>query len=83
MKFEVVRLGITIDTIPRFARYSIYGITRSCMRYSARDSPKCACYHSPPGTFWISGLLKSSLMRFLSNTAETCCELAIESEAMP
>ena len=32
--------------------------------------------HAPPRKFWISGLLKSSLMQFLSDMAETCCELA-------
>ena len=31
----------------------------------------------PPRKFLISGLLKSSLMRLLTNMAETCCELAI------
>ena len=31
----------------------------------------------PPGKFWISGLLKPSLMRFLSNMAETCYKLAV------
>ena len=30
----------------------------------------------PKGKFRISGLLKPSLMRFLSNMAETCCEIA-------
>ena len=29
------------------------------------------------GKVWISGLLKPSLMRYLSNMAETCCKLAI------
>ena len=33
-----------------------------------------ACH---PGKFWISGLLKSSLMQCFSNMAETCCKLAI------
>ena len=41
--------------------------------------------HAPPGKFWISGLVKSSLMRFLSNNimAETCCKLAIVCAAAP
>ena len=38
--------------------------------------------HAPSGKFGISGLLKSSLMRFLGNMAETCCELAIVCRAV-
>ena len=34
-------------------------------------------FPGPRNLNWISGPLKSSLMRYLSNMAEMCCELAI------
>ena len=50
-----------------------------CMEVQLAQSvpTKVVWGHGPQGKFWISDLLKSSLMRFLSNMAETFCELAI------
>ena len=60
MKFEVVRLGLTV-----------------CMHVQrAHLLGRSAGMPPPPGKFRISGLLKSFLMRFLSNITETCCESA-------
>ena len=62
MNFEVVRSGLMCV----------------CMNYSMHEARLLeeSGGNAPSGTFFILGLLKSSLMRFLSKMAESCCESA-------